>query len=510
MNKILKKFLQSGIDLSSVGIEIRKDNTNYFCTPKGASVFARSEETGIYYCFIRGFGEMVFSVNPRNPSADFVHPLSRNFSDFLRLLLACGDAAALEQAWMWNEAQLESFLSENPVTQEQQQALSELSEKMNLMPMERPWSYIKALQSSFDYSQIKYTEFQCKNVKTQETEPDAPEWKVYFDGNFWGQQEKERPGKEIRLDYHFDWAGSHWIIPAAYSCHKGLVVDFCMQVDPESIRNFMKKWNPDSKNNSCKTFTPEQQMQIEWENPLFFHFRPCLELNGKTLPPAHGCSVSFIPCLPEGIIQDSKAKQAVDHYGLDRTYGWVIFRNVFPWVTRRRPEIHTLSLTMTQQPAQIPGSHFKLHAPGDSFIFSHPVSGITHTLTVQEIKQQTIPQNSFCSDHWIYPTHCIVISYTLTPEPMENISVFDCEEGDHPIELTPDNGSFRPAGSSSCAAIGIIDRASDPTAIISGSDAKEKLHTACSALHFEPVANDVEWRIVFHITQFNKETFPII
>ena len=77
-------------------------------------------------------------------------------------------------------------------------------------------------------------------------------------------------------------------------------------------------------------------------------------------------------------------------------------------------------------------------------MFSHPVSGITHTLTVQEIEQQTVPQNSFGSDRWIYPTHYIAMSYTLTPEPMENISVFDCDEGDRPIEVTPDDHSFRP------------------------------------------------------------------
>lgn len=47
-------------------------------------------------------------------------------------------------------------------------------------------------------------------------------------------------------------------------------------------------------------------------------------------------------------------------------------------------------------------------------MFSHPVSGITHTLTVQEIEQQTVPQNSFGSDRWIYPTHYIAMSYTLT------------------------------------------------------------------------------------------------
>ena len=37
---------------------------------------------------------------------------------------------------------------------------------------------------------------------------------------------KTVPEKEIKLDKQFDWAGYHWVIPAAYSCSKGLVVDF--------------------------------------------------------------------------------------------------------------------------------------------------------------------------------------------------------------------------------------------------------------------------------------------
>ena len=105
MNRILKKFLQRGVDLSPVGVELREDNTNYFCTPKGASVFGWAGIDGIHFCFIRGFGEMVFSVSPMNTSPDYVHPVAENFTDFLRLILACGDVAAVEQAWMYIKAQ---------------------------------------------------------------------------------------------------------------------------------------------------------------------------------------------------------------------------------------------------------------------------------------------------------------------------------------------------------------------------------------------------------------------
>ena len=216
MDKVFQKFLRSGIDLSPVGVERREDNNPYFCTPKGASIFGWAGVDGIHFCFVRDFGGMVFSVSPMNSAPDFVHPLANDFEDFLRLLLACSDSAALEQAWMWDKAQFEAFLQDNPPTQDQQRTLSELAEKMKLTPMEQPWVYIKKLQASFDYSKIKYTEDYYDVDMNPEAEPTMPEWKVYFEGNFWGHSGKDHAGTEIRLNKQFDWARHHWVIPAAY------------------------------------------------------------------------------------------------------------------------------------------------------------------------------------------------------------------------------------------------------------------------------------------------------
>ena len=169
---------------------------------------------------------MVSLFSPMNTSPDYVHPVAEILPNF------CGLYWLVVMWRQWNKRgcgkkqQFEAFLNENPTTQEQQQTLSEISEKMNLLPMEQPWTYIKNLQSSFDYSQIKYTEDYYDNDMTSEAELVAPEWKVYFDGDFWGHRGKDRAGKEIKLDKQFDWAGYHWVIPAAYSCSKGLVVDF--------------------------------------------------------------------------------------------------------------------------------------------------------------------------------------------------------------------------------------------------------------------------------------------
>ena len=188
-----QKFLRCGISLAPVGIEAGNDEALYFCTPKGASLIGWAGVDGIHYCFIRGFGEMVFAVSPMNTAPDYVHPLAKDFADFLRLLLACGDAAALEQAWMWDEAQFEAFLRANPAAEAQKKILAEIAAKMNLTAMEQPWEYIRSLQSSFDYSKLKYTEEYYDIDMNPAAEPAAPEWKVYFEGGFRGHRKKSAP-----------------------------------------------------------------------------------------------------------------------------------------------------------------------------------------------------------------------------------------------------------------------------------------------------------------------------
>lgn len=184
MAAFYQKFLRKHLDLSPLSVMRREDNDPYFCTPKGASIFGWAGVDGIHFCFVRGFGETVFAVSPMNGGKDCVHVIARDFSDFLRLLLATGDSAALEQAWQWDEAQFDAFLAENPPTDEQKAVLSQITTVFSLTPMERPWQYLRELQAEFDLSKLKFTE----DFYDPEMNPDAPEqktdWKVYFDGSF--------------------------------------------------------------------------------------------------------------------------------------------------------------------------------------------------------------------------------------------------------------------------------------------------------------------------------------
>ncbi len=502
MTTTYERYLKLNIDGSRIGLEHGESESNYFCAPKGARVIGWAGVDGIHYCFVRGFGEMVFAVSPMNTPGNNVHPIARDFMDFLRLLLACGDAAVLEQVYCWDQTRFDAFLQDNSLTAEQQAVLDDIREKLLLAPMEQPFAYIKELQANFDYSRIKYTKNYYEWVPVM---PKIPEWKVYFDGNFWGHHGRERAGKEITLDKQFVWDDEVWHIPAIYACSKGLVLDFCVQIPAERIRSFMDKWNLSIKNDETN-FTDEQQLQTDAENPLSIKINPKVVLNGTILSDYHACGVSWNPCLPEG--NGLKAKSVAQHYGLDPAYGWVIWRAAYPWAKKHKPQITTLSVTLVQKPVAVSGPHFHVSVPGEHIAFAHPTTGTQHTLTVQEYEQHKMSHEYFENQDYEFPTHYTVMSYTLSPVlPDSAFTVIDCVRSDQPRQKSTNPNE--PQTSSSVCAVGIIGCADGPTAIVFGGSDQGKLHTACSALHFKPV-DDVEWRMVFHEKRREDVTVELI
>ena len=132
---------------------------------------------------------------------------------------------------------------------------------------------------------------------------------------------------------------------------------------------------------------------------------------------------------------------------------------------------------------------------------------MSHTLTVERMEQEIFSRDSFDSKRWIYPTNCMVMNYRISPEPENRITIFDCDEGDQPLEKKPEENAFYPAAKQ---AICIIGGAGGPAEIIMGDDSRGYLRIAYSALHFEPVQEDVEWRMVFHTKQFEEESFSLL
>lgn len=338
---------------------------------------------------------------------------------------------------------------------------------------------------------------QLMNVNAQNTE--AIPWKVYFYGGFWGHHGRDHAGTEIPVNHTFDWEGEEWFVPAVYACGQGLVMDLFCKVSKEDVEVFAHKWNlsPESRSDD---FDQELVENIEAENPLNSHFRPSLMLNGKELPLLHTCGMAWNPVFPEG--NDPETKAVLAHYGFAPSFGWNICRAYFSWATKKKPRIKCLQLTLNPLAVPVPGPHFTVQKPGDSFSFTHPITGTTHTLTVQSLEPLELDEKALESEpfgEWLFPSHGLALYYKISPGlPDRAVTVTDCVSSDAPIHKGHASSGFeaRPSG---CAAIGIIGGADGPTSIfLAGKETQPKGGAlACSALHFQPVSR-VEWRIVFH------------
>ena len=156
---IYEKYCQMNIDDRWINLEKTDNSVTYFCTPIGAKIIGW-ENGGIHYCFIKGFGEMVFAANPDSGAESYVYPLAKNFEDFLRLILACGSTTAVEQIILWNKEQFEKFLhsEDNPIVPKQKEVLDRIQVELDLTPMEHPFEYVKEVQAQFNYNKIRFAD----------------------------------------------------------------------------------------------------------------------------------------------------------------------------------------------------------------------------------------------------------------------------------------------------------------------------------------------------------------
>ena len=490
----IKSFKKTKIDLSLLGFDMNGDFELYYCTPKKAQIIASSGVDGIHYCTIPQFGEIIFAVSPMN-FGDCVHPIARSFKDLLRLLLHCGDIAALEQCYAWDEEQYKAFLIDCPITEKQQAVLDEIKNKCGLEPISDSFAYVKELQAEFDLSKIPYTEDYYDPEMNAAALEVPTEWAVYYEHGFWNRNAKGKPGEEIVINKTFSWGDEMWHIPAVYSCSKGLVVDFCIEIQPEKEKAFIDKWYPVLSKD--ENISNELREQIEQENPIDVNFRTHLQVNGKPVIAKHGNSVQWLPksCLPDGVRNESESKEIIRHYGLDERKVWSFHRWSFPWSSKRKPEIKSVRLKLERGPVTIQGVHFKNPSVGDVISFVHPISDTEHKLTVLAYEKQEFPRQGFQHEEYEFPTLHTAMTYTLEPElPGRNFQVRDCIQNEQP-KRKPRN-QFEPQANYDACAIAIIGAADGPTAVFVSGGQNSEQHRVLSALRFEH-ADDIEWKIVF-------------
>lgn len=402
---------------------------------------------------------------------------------------------------------------------EQKEIFALIAEELQLEPMDFPFEYIKDLQRRFNYKSIPWKEEYREYVpeETEETEEevclnsvqDETElkqelpWGVYFGEGFHHHDGKNKPGIEVPVGKDFVWNGNRYYIPAVYSCGKGLVIDFCIEVEVEKIKEFLEKVEIYGDNEA--RWSDEVREEMHRTNPTDVNFMVDVTLNGKALRQRNGSSFGWMPeCLQPvqgGWAEQPEIEQWLQHYQLDRNKGWVFSRYSFAWATLRKPVIKQLQLTMKAHKVSMTAGCFTTPEVGESITFTRPLTGEEYTLTVQELENQEMDSNRLGRLHqenMEFPTHYKAMTYTLSPDlPGNQFMVQDVKQSDQPRRKPQPSG--RAGKDDFCAAsIAIIGGADGPTSVfLLHNSASVKPHSACSGLRFEPV-REVEWKAVFH------------
>ena len=514
MTPLYQTFKKLPINFSTIGLEQPPSTSDYFCTPKGAKIIGWAGVDGIHYCFIEGFGDMVFAVSPCNLPGDYVHPLAESFEDFLRLMLMCSGLDAMEQVHGWNKDTFENYMTELRVSIEQKEIFEVIAEQLHLEPMDFPFEYIKNLQRRFNYRSIPWKEEYRKYVPEEaeevcldsgEDEAEAQKeipWCVYFGEGIWHHQGKDKPGTEIRVGKQFVWNGNVFHIPSIYACSRGLVIDFCVEVEPSKIKEFLGKI--EKYGDREDKWSHEIREEMHCTNPTNIDFRAETVVNGKQLRQRNGISFGWMPesLCPEagGWANDPEIEQVMEHYGLDKTRGWSFHRTSYAWATIRKPQVKSVNLTMRAEDVSMMALRFTTPKVGESITITRPATGEEYTLTVEEIEDQQMDSKRMERLHHgelEFPTHYKAMTYTLAPDlPGNRFLVQDTKQSDRPRpHLKPENvaGKREFAASS----IAIIGGADGPTSVfLLSNGSSRRPHSACSALTFEP-AEEVEWKAVF-------------
>ena len=180
--ELFNKYIKLNLDGSYIGFEKGDSTSDYFCTPIGAEIIGW--DNGIHYCFIKGFGENIFCVNPDSCCDYYVYPIAKNFYDFLGLILTASNANTLQQIILWDKSEYKSFINEpNEIkwakNENVRAVLNKIKNDLKINPIENPFEYVKGLQRDFPYEHIKFTNEYYDTLGLERPDGTKPEDKFY-------------------------------------------------------------------------------------------------------------------------------------------------------------------------------------------------------------------------------------------------------------------------------------------------------------------------------------------
>ena len=469
--KLYQKFRYSSLDTTPVGLYSGPDESGSIYTPAGSRILGWTGTEGIHFCQTEGFGGVVFVVDPTAPPGDCVHPVAKTLLDFIGLLCSCKNAELIAQSYQWSRSHFEKLTAAIKPSMKMRSVLRALENTYHPTAIRDPYSYIAGVQKDFDYTSLPLHPdyFEWCPIR-----PGTPKWEVGFGTGFADYCEKGKAGQELAVNKQFQWHGENWCIPAVYLCENGIVVDAYMEVPSQAIDRFLEKWS----NRMTEAMSIEEKMRCKLDDPLDLDVRGELNVNGKTAP----LRKSYIQRWNPATENNWNTRRSLEHYGLDREKGYLLRRDCF-LRKGKNPPIRTMDLMLQAEPVCVPGQRFIAPKAGESLTFLHPVTNITHTLTVNAQIREALDPN-FLSNH---PCCYTRLSFSVEPFISKDwFSVVDCDPGD----LW--NGN--PEGPNTVQFTGKVPSAG---------------HCAISSLRYTP-AEQITWRMVFRQKIRQDVTIPVL
>ena len=176
-----------------------------------------------------------------------------------------------------------------------------------------------------------------------------------------------------------------------------------LRIDLARIGAFAERWG--SRKAARSVTDEDEHLRMEADDPFADTVDCRLIANGKALIPLRRDAAVFNPCPGCLPVSTPEADTLLDGYGCDTRFGWYIVRTSFGWATRKKPALHSLSLTLERRAQLLPGVHFTVRYPGQHFFFANPVTGTEHQLTVLG-----------CAPDDRQPGERMHLSCTLSPE----------------------------------------------------------------------------------------------
>lgn len=413
---LYKKFRNSSLDISPVGLYTGSAKSNLAQTPINAKIIAWSaHRNGLHFCHIPGLDNLVFAVDLTAPPGESIHPVANNLLDFIGLICRCGDVSLIADAYQWSSLYFEIKRTNQKISLKTSRVLKALENIYRPPFIKDAYRYIRELQTSFDYSRIP---LDARFFKVSPLRPGASKWCVSFDAGFYDISEKNTETKKLTIDRQFQWQNERWCVPAIYLTEKGIIVDSYMEASKDKILTYMKTWE----NRNDDRLSTDEAIAKQHGNPLSFPAASTLLVNNKSVSSRNSHEIVWNPYTDNSW----NVRKTLEYYDLDKNMGYIIRRDCFPY-KKHFNTIRTIEFMLSAEPISVPSEHFTVPDAGQRISFTHPQTNIQHELTVISQSNEALEPN-FLSNH---PCCYTKMLYTLTPPIHKDLfKVVDADPGD--------------------------------------------------------------------------------